>query len=109
MFSLSLFTLFPLKVDGSNLQVACFLALCRHLMRTLYNISNNWLQEKELLIKHFFNAHTLLEFTQSIALYKIFIRTIAKYNKWNDMCREKNTEKNSEFQMRIKPTTNSVH
>ena len=32
--SLSLFTV-PPKVDGSNLQVACFLACCQHAMRTL--------------------------------------------------------------------------
>ena len=32
--SLSLFTVTP-KVDGSNLQVACFLACCQHAMRTL--------------------------------------------------------------------------
>ena len=53
--------------------------------------------------------YRLLEFTQSFALYKILIRTIAKYDKWNDMCGEKNIEKNSELQMRVKPTTNSMH
>ena len=37
--SFSLFTLFPRKVDGSNLQVASFLADCRHLMRTLFSTS----------------------------------------------------------------------
>ena len=34
-FSLPLLTIFPPKVDGSNLQVSGFLAGCRHLMRTL--------------------------------------------------------------------------
>ena len=34
-FTLSLYPRFPLKVDGSNLHVAGFLAGCRHLMKTL--------------------------------------------------------------------------
>ena len=50
--SLSHFALFLQRVDGSNLQVAGFLAGCRHLMRTLNLVQHQFLRCNSLLGVH---------------------------------------------------------
>ena len=55
------------------------------------------------------NIYCMMGNYQASPGHKLWFSTGKKINnKWNDMCEEKNTEKNSEFQMGIEPTTFST-